>query len=190
MLKKIFVYLTTFFFLGSLTISAADNPSRLRLYSPISTNATVDSDATATVTASGYSLHYVFGFGLGLGTTSSKSKVKGESSEYTIDSGSMIDISYTFGSEFSFTLGYGVGSQPVYENKSMTINSQTGNFTNSLLGFGYNLGGFEILLGYRMVRGSMEIGSTIDFMGTPIPITYKFEDISWDTTDIGFGFTF
>ena len=38
MLKKIFVYLTTFFFLGSLTISAADNPSRLRLYSPISTN--------------------------------------------------------------------------------------------------------------------------------------------------------
>ena len=90
MLKKIFVYLTTFFLLGSLTISAADNPSRLRLYSPISTNATVDSDATATVTASGYSLHYVFGFGLGLGTTSSKSKVKGDSSEYTIDSNSLV----------------------------------------------------------------------------------------------------
>ena len=190
MYKKFFIYLTTFFALGSLTINAADNPSRLRLYSPISTDATVDSDPSATITASGYSLHYVFGFGLGLGTTSSKTVVKGDSSDFSIDSGNMIDISYTFGSDFTFTLGYGVGSQPTYENKSMTIITQTGDFTNSFLGFGYNLGSFEVLLGHRMVRGSMEVGSTIDFMGTPIAVTYKLEDLSWNTTDIGFGFTF
>ena len=96
MFKKILVSLFVFSFGGVLTINAADDPSRFRIYYPASTSATIENCATCTVTAEGYSLHYVFGFGLGLGVTNSKSKVSGTSPEYSIDAGTMVDLSYTF----------------------------------------------------------------------------------------------
>ena len=95
-------------------VALCADPSRARLYIPVSTIATVKGCATCEMKASGYSARYVFGFGLGLGVASSKASESGNPviADYSYDSGPMIDIGYTFGSDFTFTLGFGVGSSP------------------------------------------------------------------------------
>ena len=188
MFKKILVSLFAFSFASVLTINAADDPSRLRIYYPASTSATVGDCATCTVTGEGYSLHYVFGFGLGLGMTNSKTSITGGSTDYAIDAGSMIDVSYSFGSDFTFTLGYGVGSSPKIDGLS-GFETTGGSSSNSLIGLGYNFGGIEVLLGMRSVNASIEYQQTFTISGMTFTQTGK-TDNSWLTTDIGVGFTF
>ena len=192
MYKKILVSLFAFSFGSVLTINAADDPSRLRIYYPASTSATVENCATCTVTAEGYSLHYVFGFGLGLGVTNSKSKVSGTSPEYSIDAGSMVDLSYTFGTDFTFTLGYGSGSSPQVDGMPGFVVTG-GSSSNSLIGLGYNFGGFEVLLGMRSVNTTIQYDQTFTYeiLGTTYTgVSSGTLTSSWNTTDIGVGFTF
>ena len=114
MYKKITSYLVLSLF---APLVALGDSSRARLYIPASTNAEVSGCVSCEIKASGYSARYIFGNGFGLGLASSKATVTGSAAEigsdYSFDTGPMIDISYTFGSDFSFTIGYGVGSSPV-----------------------------------------------------------------------------
>jgi len=190
MFNRFFLSLLALIVGGALTINAADDPSRFRLYYPASTSATVSDCSTCTVTAEGYSLHYVFGFGLGLGTSSSKAKVSGDTSstsEYSYDADSMLDLSYTFGSDFTFTLGYGVGSAKLSGHSSVTTTS--GSSSNSLIGLGYNFDGIEILLGIRMVSANIKGTYQANLGGTMIDFPLEVKT-NWNTTDIGIGFTF
>ena len=193
MYKKILVSLFVLSFGSVLTINAADDPSRLRIYYPLSTTAAVEGCATCTVAGEGFSLHYVFGFGLGLGVTNSKTNITGGSSDYSIDAGSMIDVSYSFGSDFTFTLGYGVGSSPNYEQEAVenVVTVVTGGSSNnSLIGIGYNFGGIEVLLGMRNVSATIQYENTITIPGLGSITQAGVSTNNWLTTDIGVGFTF
>ena len=186
MYKKLVTFLV-FSLYAPLAAFSADDPSRARLYIPASTNAEVSGCVTCEIKASGYSARYVFGFGLGLGVASSKATVTGSpaeiGSDYSYDTGPMIDISYTFGSDFTFTLGAGVGSSPTTDVKmSEYVKLEGKSAANSFLGLGYNFGSIEVLLALRSVSASY------DMIFGGIPISQA--DVSWLTTDIGIGFTF
>ena len=181
MCKKIISYLVISLFAPLLALG---DSSRARLYIPASTNAEVSGCATCEIKASGYSARYIFGNGFGLGLASSKATVTGVGiTEYSYDTGPMIDISYTFGSDFSFTIGYGVGSSPTTDQKtSGTLKIEGKSAANSFLGLGYKFGIYEVLLGLRSVSTTYDI----TLGGTPVLET----ESTWNTTDIGFGFTF
>ena len=140
------------------------------------------------------SARYVFGFGLGLGVASSKASVSGDPDmpDYSYDSGPMIDIGYTFGSDFTFTLGLGVGSSPS-SDKSLpgeaTYKIEGKSASNTFLGLGYNFGSIEILLALRTIHTTFDESFTMSLLGMEFP--YLAETIyDWQTTDIGIGFTF
>ena len=194
MYKKLVTFLV-FSLYAPLAAFSADDPSRARLYMPVSANVTFKNCTTCEAKASGYAARYVFGFGLGLGVASSKATVTGSpaeiGSDYSYDTGPMIDISYTFGSDFTFTVGYGVGSSPTSDlnipddsySKDWKLEGKSA--SSSFLGLGYNLGSIEILLALRSVEAAYDQSYT--FSGMPL----KFESkASWNTTDIGIGFTF
>ena len=199
MYKKLVTFLV-FSLYAPLAALCAEDPSRARLYIPVSTSTSIKGCTTCETKASGYSAHYVFRFGLGLGVTSSKASVSGDASannsslsiaDYSYDSGPMIDISYTFGSDFTFTVGYGVGSSPTSDlnipddSNSKDWKLEGKSASSSFLGLGYNLGSIEILLALRSVEAAYDQSYT--FSGIPL----KFESkASWNTTDIGIGFTF
>ena len=196
MYKKLVTFLV-FSLYAPLAAFSADDPSRARLYIPASTNAEVSGCTTCEIKVSGYSARYIFGFGLGLGVTSSKASVSGDASannsslsiaDYSYDSGPMMDISYTFGSDFTFTVGYGVGSSPTSDlnipddsySKDWKLEGKSA--SSSFLGLGYNFGSIEVLLALRSVSASYDM----TFGGIPISQA----NVSWLTTDIGIGFTF
>ena len=172
---------------------ALGDSSRARLYIPASTNAEVSGCATCEIKASGYSARYIFGNGFGLGLASSKASVSGDPDmdDYSYDSGPMIDIGYTFGSDFTFTVGFGVGSSPTTDIKIPDTEYvkdwklEGTSASNFFLGLGYNFGKYEVLLALRSVEATYDQSYT--FSGIPL----KFESkASWNTTDIGIGFTF
>ena len=181
MYKKITSYFVLSLF---VPLVALGDSSRARLYIPASTNAEVSGCVSCEIKASGYSARYIFGNGFGLGLASSKATVTGDGiTEYSYDTGPMIDISYTFGSDFSFTIGYGVGSSPTTDQKtSGTLGIEGKSAANTFLGLGYNFGICEVLLGLRSVSTRYDI----TLGGTPVLET----ESTWNTTDIGVGFTF
>ena len=192
MYKKLVTFLV-FSLYAPLAAFSADDPSRARLYIPVSTNATISGCVTCEIKASGYSARYVFGFGLGLGVASSKLAISGDpdTADYSLDTGPMMDIGYTFGSDFTFTVGYGVGSSPTSDlnipddSSSKDWKLEGKSASSSFLGLGYNLGSIEILLALRSVEAAYDQSYT--FSGIPL----KFESKAlWNTTDIGIGFTF
>ncbi len=177
-----------------LAAFSADDPSRARLYIPVATSTTVSGCTTCGVKASGYALDYVFGFGLGLGVASSKLAISGDPdiADYSLDTGPMMDIGYTFGSDFTFTFGLGVGSSPTSDKFIPDVNYKIEgtSASTSFFGLGYSFGSIEILLGLRSVRATVEQSYTTEmpFVGS---FQYKSEEIiTWSTTDIGIGFTF
>ena len=185
MYKKITSYFVLSLF---VPLVALGDSSRARLYIPASTSAEVSGCVTCEITASGYSARYIFGNGFGLGLASSKATVTGSpdeiGSDYSYDTGPMIDISYTFGSDFSFTIGYGVGSSPTSDRFIPDINYKIEgkSAANSFLGLGYKFGIYEVLLGLRSVSTTYDI----TLGGTPVLET----ESTWNTIDIGVGFTF
>ena len=184
MYKKLVTFLV-FSLYAPLAAFSADDPSRARLYMPVSANVTFKNCTTCEAKASGYAARYVFGFGLGLGLASSKLAISGDpdTADYSLDTGPMMDIGYTFGSDFTFTLGAGVGSSPTTDVKmSEYVKLEGKSAANSFLGLGYNFGSIEVLLALRSVSASY------DMIFGGIPISQA--DVSWLTTDIGIGFTF
>ena len=195
MYKKIISYLV--FSLFAPLVALCADPSRARLYIPVSTQATVSGCATCEIKASGYSARYVFGFGLGLGVASSKLSISGSptSADSYIDTGPMMDIGYTFGSDFTFTLGLGVGSSPSSDQKipdSIIIKDwkmEGKSASNTFLGLGYNFGSIEILLALRSSSVSFDESYMMSFYGREMMTSWA-NEYEWQTTDIGIGFTF
>ena len=190
MYKKIVSYLV-FSLFAPLVALGADDPSRARLYIPVATSTTVSGCTTCGVKASGYAADYVFGFGLGLGVSSSKLSISSdiEYLNHSIETGPMINVGYTFGSEFTFTLGYGVGSSASSDQKDSsdpTYKVEGKSSSNSFLGLGYNIGTIEILLGMRSVNATLNQSYTSEYVG-PVSYVAKY---TWSSTDIGIGFTF
>ena len=101
----------------------------------------------------------------------------------------MINIGYTFGSDFTFTLGYGVGSSASSDQKDSDYSDykvEGKSSSNSFLGLGYNIGTIEILLGMRSVNATLNQSYTSEYWG-PVSYVAKY---TWSSTDIGIGFTF
>ena len=195
MYKKLVTFLV-FSLYAPLAAFSADDPSRARLYIPVSTGVSFSDCTTCEAKASGYAARYVFGFGLGLGVASSKlaltgwptSSTSANTIDFSVDTGPMMDIGYTFGSDFTFTLGLGVGSSPSSDQKNPTLPDykiEGKSASNTFLGLGYNFGSIEILYILRSVS------TTFDQSFTVLGIPAKSETTSsWSTIDIGIGFTF
>ena len=191
MYKKLVTFLV-FSLYAPLAAFSADDPSRARLYIPVSTNATVSGCVTCEIKASGYSARYVFGFGLGLGVASSKLAISSSNTDFSLDTGPMMDIGYTFGSDFTFTLGLGVGSSPS-SDKSLpgdaTYKIEGKSASTSFLGLGYSFGSIEILLALRNSSAKFDESYNISVLGMSFAASYA-NEYQWQTTDIGIGFTF
>jgi len=190
MYKKLVTFLV-FSLYAPLAAFSADDPSRARLYMPVSANVTFKNCTTCEAKASGYAARYVFGFGLGLGVASSKLAISGDpdTADYSLDTGPMMDIGYTFGSDFTFTIGYGVGSSASSDQKDSDYSDykvEGKSSSNSFLGLGYNIGTIEILLGMRSVNATLNQSYTSEYFG---PVSYVAKYI-WSSTEIGVGFTF
>ena len=191
MYKKLVTFLV-FSLYAPLAAFSADDPSRARLYMPVSTGVSFSDCTTCGGKASGYAARYVFGFGLGLGVASSKLAISSPNTNFSLDTGPMMDIGYTFGSDFTFTLGLGVGSSPS-SDKSLpgeaTYKIEGKSASNTFLGLGYNFGSIEILLALRTIHTTFDESFTMSLLGMEFP--YLAETIyDWQTTDIGIGFTF
>ena len=190
MYKKITSYFVLSLF---VPLVALGDSSRARLYIPVSTSATVSGCVTCEIKASGYSARYVFGFGLGLGVASSKLAISGDpdNADYSLDTGPMMDIGYTFGSDFTFTFGAGVGSSPTSDKFISGVNYKIEgkSASTSFLGLGYSFGSIEILLALRNSSAKFDESYNISVLGMSFAASYV-NEYQWQTTDIGIGFTF
>ena len=190
MYKKITCYLVLSLF---APLVALGDSSRARLYIPASTNAEVSGCVTCEIKASGYSARYVFGFGLGLGVASSKLAISGDPdiADYSLDTGPMMDIGYTFGSDFTFTFGLGVGSSPTSDKFIPDVNYKIEGTSalTSFFGLGYSFGSIEILLALRSSSASFDESYMMSFYGREMMTSWA-NEYKWQTTDIGIGFTF
>ena len=190
MYKKLVTFLV-FSLYAPLAAFSADDPSRARLYIPVSTNVTFEDCTTCEGKASGYAAQYVFGFGLGLGVASSKLAISNPNTDFSLDTGPMMDIGYTFGSDFTFTLGVGVGSSPTSDKFISGVNYKIEgkSASTSFLGLGYSFGSIEILLALRNSSAKFDESYNISVLGMSFAASYA-NEYQWQTTDIGIGFTF
>ena len=157
------------FGLGTLVCSPsyAEAKSRIRLFVPISASYTKQSESSQsessytnlTASASGYGLHYIMAMGLGIGYTSSDLKLAYDSDSTKDEQhrkANSVDLSYTMGEELSFQNGLGsvIGGEITYTipEKSTELSFTDTNASGSayFLALGYDFGGFELALGYRM----------------------------------------
>jgi hypothetical protein len=192
MYKKLVTFLV-FSLYVPLVALGADDPSRARLYIPASTSTTVSGCTTCELKVSGYAARYIFGFGLGLGVASSKLAISGDpkSADYSLDTGPMMDIGYTFGSDFTFTFGLGVGSSPTSDKFIPDVNYKIEGTSalTSFFGLGYSFGSIEILLALRSSSASFDESYMMSFFGREMMTSWA-NEYAWQTTDIGIGFTF
>ena len=192
MYKKLVTFLV-FSLYVPLVALGADDPSRARLYIPASTSTTVSGCTTCELKVSGYAARYIFGFGLGLGVASSKLAISGDpkSADYSLDTGPMMDIGYTFGSDFTFTFGLGVGSSPTSDKFIPDVNYKIEGTSalTSFFGLGYSFGSIEILLALRSSSASFDESYMMSFFGREMMTSWA-NEYEWQTTDIGIGFTF
>ena len=95
-------------------------------------------------------MQYVHSSGFGIGYTSTSFTATSSGSETTFKDTTFVDLSYTIGSEMTaqFVLGSVIGQGPVtgpgFESENIS-NSGTAFGING----GYDVGGFEALIGYR-----------------------------------------
>ena len=189
---KILVIFLVFSLYAPLAAFSAENPSRARLYIPVSTEISFEGCTACEGKGSGFAGHYVFGFGLGLGVSSNKLSVSGDPlGDYSISTGPMLDVSYSFGSDFTFTIGLGVGGSPSYD-RTIADSALLKNYkfkadssSNTFLGLGYNFGGIEALFAMRTINTKLEI----DYEMLGIPAKTK-GDFGWSSMEIGVGYTF
>ena len=161
--------------------SLAADSSKIRLLVPIQGTATGDAmtknstpaGTTEKITPSGYSVHYVASAGWGIGYTShsyeQEEKQSGKTYIFDWDT-TYLDLSYTFGSEITGQIFY--GHQLSQSDLEYTVNgvqatpAKKDSASGSAIGIngGYDFGGFELLLGYRMESSTFkQENGTTDF---------------------------
>ena len=194
MLKK-FLLIGVAFLTTTAASSLAADSSKIRLLIPVqgtSTGTALTDSSAGTIekiTPSGYSVHYVASAGWGIGYTSHsyEQEEKQGSNTYIFDwDTTYLDLSYTFGSEITGQIFY--GHQLSQSDVEYTENGVQGatvkkdSASGSAIGIngGYDFGGFELLLGYRMESAKFKQENS----------TSGDSDISRSLISAGVGFSF
>ena len=196
MFKK-FLLIGVVFLTTTAASSLAADSSKIRLLVPVQGTATGDAmtknstpaGTTEKITPSGYSVHYVASAGWGIGYTShsyeQEEKQSGKTYIFDWDT-TYLDLSYTFGSEITGQIFYGHQlSQSDIEYKINGVQQTTvkkDSASGSAIGIngGYDFGGFELLLGYRMESAKFKQENS----------TSGDSDISRSLISAGVGFSF
>ena len=133
--------------------ATADEVWRLRYSTLISGENEITRDSSSTsveLITSGHSVNFVFANGIGLGCATTMTNGKLEDISYKFKNSSL-DLSYTIGRSFSFTLGTGImingRGEIILEGEGYTTESISGE--SIFLNLGIPFFGGEILLGYR-----------------------------------------
>ena len=181
-------------FLATTVSSLAADSSKIRLLVPVqgtSTGTALTDSSAGTIekiTPSGYSVHYVASAGWGIGYTSHsyEQEEKQSSKTFIFDwDTTYLDLSYTFGSEITGQIFY--GHQLSQSDLEYTLNgvqqtpAKKDSASGSAIGIngGYDFGGFELLLGYRMESSTFkQENGTTDF------------NLSRSLISLGAGFSF
>ena len=196
MLKK-FLLIGVAFLATTAASSLAADSSKIRLLVPVQGTATGDAmtktanpaGTTEKITPSGYSVHYVASAGWGIGYTSHSYEQEETQSgkTYIFDwDTTYLDLSYTFGSEITGQIFYGHQlSQSDLEYTMDGVQQTTvkkDSASGSAIGIngGYDFGGFELLLGYRMESAKFKQENS----------TSGDTDISRSLISAGVGFSF
>ena len=196
MFKK-FLLIGVAFLTTTAASSLAADSSKIRLLVPVQGTATGDAmtknstpaGTTEKITPSGYSVHYVASAGWGIGYTShsyeQEEKQSGKTYIFDWDT-TYLDLSYTFGSEITGQIFYGHQlSQSDLEYTMDGVQQTTvkkDSASGSAIGIngGYDFGGFELLLGYRMESAKFKQENS----------TSGDSDISRSLISAGVGFSF
>ena len=132
---------------------AADEVWRLRYATLISAENEITRDSSsssAELDTSGHSINFVFANGIGLGFSTSMANGNLENISYKFKNSSL-DLSYTIGRSFSFTLGTGMmingRGRIILNGEGYTTESVSGE--SIILNLGIPFFGGEFLLGYR-----------------------------------------
>lgn len=196
MLKK-FLLIGVAFLATTAASSLAADSSKIRLLVPVQGTSTGDAmtknstpaGTTEKITPSGYSVHYVASAGWGIGYTSHSYEQEETQSgkTYIFDwDTTYLDLSYTFGSEITGQIFYGHQlSQSDIEYTMDGVQQTTvkkDSASGSAIGIngGYDFGGFELLLGYRMESAKFKQENS----------TSGDTDISRSLISAGVGFSF
>ena len=133
--------------------ATADEVWRLRYATLISGENEITRDSgssSAELNTSGHSVNFVFANGIGLGYSTAMAKGNLENISYKFKNSSL-DLSYTIGRSFSFTLGTGImiigRGEIILDGKGYTTERVSGE--SIFLNLGIPFFGGEFLLGYR-----------------------------------------
>ena len=133
--------------------ATADEAWRLRYSSLISGDYEITRDSISSsseLNTSGHSLYFVFANGIGLGYSTAMANGNLEDISYKFKNSSL-DLSYTIGRSFSFTLGTGImingRGEIILDGEGYTTESVSGE--SIFLNLGIPFFGGEFLLGYR-----------------------------------------
>ena len=133
--------------------ATADEAWRLRYSSLISGDYKITRDSISSsseLSTSGHGLYFVFANGIGLGYSTAMANGNLEDISYKFNNSSL-DLSYTIGRSFSFTLGTGIlingRSEIILDGEDYSTESVSGE--SIFLNFGIPFFGGEFLLGYR-----------------------------------------
>ena len=133
------------------TSTIAADASRARFMIPVQvTLSGGDLDTYESPSPSGYNLQYVHSSGFGIGYTSTSFTATSSGSETTFKDTTFVDLSYTIGGEMTaqFVLGSVIGQGPVATPTGDVENTSKSGTAFGING-GYDVGGFEALIGYR-----------------------------------------
>ena len=133
--------------------AAADEVWRLRYSAPISAENEItrsSSSASAELSTSGHSVSFVFANGIGLGYFAARANGNLEDISYKFKNNSL-DLSYTTGSSFSFTLGAGrmINGRGEIILNGVDYVTESVSGESIFLNLGIPFFGGEFLLGYR-----------------------------------------
>ena len=133
--------------------ATADEEWRLRYSSLISGEYEITRDSISSsseLSTSGHSLYFVFANGIGLGYSTAMANGNLDDISYKFKNNSL-DLSYTIGRSFSFTLGTGIlingRGEIILDGEDYSTESVSGE--SIFLNFGIPFFGGEFLLGYR-----------------------------------------
>ena len=133
--------------------ATADEVWRLRYSTPISGENEITRDSSsssAELSTSGHSVNFVFANGIGLGFVTTMTNGNLEEISYKFKN-SILNLSYTIGKSFSFTLGTGImingRGEIILDGEGYTTESVSGE--SIFLNLGIPFFGGEFLLGYR-----------------------------------------
>ncbi len=133
--------------------ATADEVWRLRYSSLISGDYEITQDSISSsseLSTSGHSLYFIFANGIGLGYSTAMANGNLEDISYRFKNSSL-DLTYTIGRSFSFTLGTGIlingRGEIIHDGEDYSTESVSGE--SIFLNFGIPFFGGEFLLGYR-----------------------------------------